>query len=332
MARVFIHIGSPKTGTSAIQNFLHRNRAELRRGGTLYPADPYYKAAQHTLGAVSHPGRTKRLAESREVAFDRAVATIFEEIEEAKPDRIILSTEYLWGKLPDARLAELIDAFGDFRVTVVVYLRRQDDLAQSLYLQSLKSGNAEAFEPWLRRAEAGDKAGFHYDRVLAQWAAVVAEIAVRAYDLPSVKADLCGDFLDAVGHPDSPRLKRMAGQTNITPGPRAARLLRAINEIWGKEEIGKALRKIVIGGQDRAADDAPASLFRPGERQAFMDRYRPGNAALAKLYRADHAELLASDEAGSRQPLDEVSDRDVLDYVVRSLPALLNMDQTRKGP
>ncbi len=38
--RVFLHVGAPKTGTTALQSILARNRAELRRRGVVYPDAP----------------------------------------------------------------------------------------------------------------------------------------------------------------------------------------------------------------------------------------------------------------------------------------------------
>ena len=37
MTTVYLHIGFPKTGTSAIQNFFRKNSGELRRNKVLYP-------------------------------------------------------------------------------------------------------------------------------------------------------------------------------------------------------------------------------------------------------------------------------------------------------
>ena len=39
--RVLLHVGTPKTGTSYLQDVLFRNRAALARAGILYPADRF---------------------------------------------------------------------------------------------------------------------------------------------------------------------------------------------------------------------------------------------------------------------------------------------------
>ena len=38
--KILLHIGQPKTGTSAIQTFLSANRKALRIAGVLYPSVP----------------------------------------------------------------------------------------------------------------------------------------------------------------------------------------------------------------------------------------------------------------------------------------------------
>ena len=39
--RVLLHVGTPKTGTSYLQDVLFRNRPELAEAGVLYPADRF---------------------------------------------------------------------------------------------------------------------------------------------------------------------------------------------------------------------------------------------------------------------------------------------------
>ncbi|UUZ61014.1 hypothetical protein [Nocardioides sp. B-3] len=41
MKKVLLHVGTPKTGTSYLQDVLFRNRESLRAQGILYPADRF---------------------------------------------------------------------------------------------------------------------------------------------------------------------------------------------------------------------------------------------------------------------------------------------------
>jgi len=53
MRRVLVHVGAPKTGTTLVQDLLHRNRDRLRDHGVLYPGqrfDAHFLAALDLLG------------------------------------------------------------------------------------------------------------------------------------------------------------------------------------------------------------------------------------------------------------------------------------------
>lgn len=53
MKKVFLHVGAPKTGTTLVQDMLHRNRDRLRSVGVLYPGDRFdahFLAALDLLG------------------------------------------------------------------------------------------------------------------------------------------------------------------------------------------------------------------------------------------------------------------------------------------
>ena len=50
--RVLVHVGTPKTGTSHLQDVLFRNRDELSHHGILYPAERF-DAELHLLHVLS---------------------------------------------------------------------------------------------------------------------------------------------------------------------------------------------------------------------------------------------------------------------------------------
>jgi hypothetical protein len=70
--RVLLHVGTPKTGTSYLQDVLHRNRRQLAAAGILYPADRFDDHFLASLDLMRLPwggleteavGRWDRLAE-----------------------------------------------------------------------------------------------------------------------------------------------------------------------------------------------------------------------------------------------------------------------------
>lgn len=72
MKKVFVHIGAPKTGTSLVQDMLHRNRDRLRSEGVLYPGDRF---DAHFLAALDLLGKKWGGLEKEAVgAWDAMVA------------------------------------------------------------------------------------------------------------------------------------------------------------------------------------------------------------------------------------------------------------------
>ena len=96
-----------------------------------------------------------------------------------------------------ATLREFLTAFFD-DIQISVYLRRQDQVALSLYSTRLKSGETET--RILPRTHAGDPY-FNYDRSLALWEDAFgrANIHVRLFDRKGlIGGSIVSDFI-AVG-------------------------------------------------------------------------------------------------------------------------------------
>jgi hypothetical protein len=283
---LFVHIGAPKTGTTALQNFLHDNRKLLIGQGVLYPDGGYYPRAHHLLGAAVFPKRASRLGGlTRDEALKTSIEAIRAEIDQFNPRTVILSTEYLWGNLSPANITRLLTPFRDCRIHIVVYIRRQDLLAQSLYVQSVKRGDARSFSQWLTQAREGTKAGFHFDQVLAGWrnCGINTEIIVRVYEKGQLASDIREDFMNTVAA--EVEIEFSNDQiANTSPDITTIELLRTINAGVEDKELANVLRRRVIAKSPPRALFEPLSYFGPGEASAFVEEFAEGNAALARQY------------------------------------------------
>ena len=97
---VYLHIGMPKTGTTAIQRFLFENHALLLgKQGCLYP--------DHSLGWYQHVPLVKAIVMPifPKAIFNKAIADIEEkqwleglarQYRQIQCSKIIVSTEFLW--------------------------------------------------------------------------------------------------------------------------------------------------------------------------------------------------------------------------------------------
>ncbi len=204
---VVLHLGTGKTGTTSIQHYMRRNRQLLSERGVLYPRTP--GSGRHTKFGLSFrsveefdtmPAWHQMRAQSPERFRRRFHRKLLDEIRAAAAPRVLFSDEALYG-LPDPalrRLREFTDGLGG-TTRLVVYLRRQDDHAISLYQQQVKVGETRRLVSWLR-----NNRDFTYDygRRLEQLERGLepTSFVVRRFERGAFRSGrLEADFLDAAG-------------------------------------------------------------------------------------------------------------------------------------
>ena len=197
-------IGTEKTGTTTLQHFLAANREVLAARGFLYPS--FCGSPNHTgLAAYAlDPARRDPLRApfgahgEADVAPMRARLQAAAEAELKGGATAIFCSEHCHSRLTTLAEVETLRDFlrGFFdEIRIGVYLRRQDQVALSLYSTRLKSGEAE--RQILPRAD-GDDPFFNYDRSLALWEEAFGREAmhVRLFDRRTLtNGSVVDDFL-----------------------------------------------------------------------------------------------------------------------------------------
>lgn len=152
--RTVLHIGMAKTGSTALQDCLSRSREYLLTRGVLYPKNPdglkfnnHRLLVQPLLEYRKLPPSMRRNAgpEELEARHESFVATARKQVEETKPECLLLSSEHLFNGFSGDR-AELVlkdlEAMGaDRDVEVVVYIRRPSEHFLSLCQQGLRTSH-----------------------------------------------------------------------------------------------------------------------------------------------------------------------------------------------
>ena len=197
MRRAFIHIGLPKTGTSAIQKALNEYRAHLAQYGLIHPDTP---AINHVaLIARFHPaGIGHRFLVNRGVTEARARALseeLWEQVVTAGEDIVLSCEQFIYGKdLPD----NLFNGFSEagFEPVFVCYVRHPVDLAVSAAQQLVKLGRRDladvARQPRWPNAKA----------IIGRYLKTGARVIVRSFD-DAKKVGAAQDFLAAIGYRDA---------------------------------------------------------------------------------------------------------------------------------
>jgi len=143
-----LHIGTEKTGSTTIQEFLRDNRGLLRRHGILYPGSTE-EGNHHRLSLAAYDPthiddyatslglRTARELVKGQKQIIREIAAELEATETAARGTVIFSSEFFHSRLRTEReverLRQILEELGVDEVLVIIYLREQSDLVASLY-------------------------------------------------------------------------------------------------------------------------------------------------------------------------------------------------------
>jgi len=144
----YLHIGFEKTGTTSIQQFLHRNRGELAKKGFYHPVsldtpnNTFLYVAAADEDRINDAHKIVRRGLSAE-AFRAKVALDLSAELKGRGGTLVLSNEHMHSEVrsPAAvtRLKDLLRPHCK-EIKILAYVRRQDRVAVSQYSTALKVG------------------------------------------------------------------------------------------------------------------------------------------------------------------------------------------------
>jgi hypothetical protein len=293
LSEIVLHIGTHKTGTTALQETLAASGPQLAARGIIYPRLHPRETGHHRLVTpwidLAHRGYVGPSA-----------AELWRRLTERHAggrDTLVLSSEGFSRARPQAvdfaELAGLVTGFG--RRTVVCYLRNQADYIQSVYLQVLKRGQFVDFDRFVAACLAERHAGgvfLDYGALHARVRAGFAPEEIRFLSYEEASRHPGGivlHFLEALGHDAvSPALQ----QSNVSPSPVALwAAMRAARRRQGKSgPAGVA-----------AAAQALTALTGPGVRATLYTRAQL--AQLRDAFEPLNRRAEAAVAAGNGRPL-----------------------------
>jgi len=280
---LFIHAGSHKTGTTAIQQTLGAARGELRRQGICWPrlgSNPvHHKLVQslHDQGLLArlNAGWMARRVRRQSQGCRATVLS---------SERLYRIGYELIGNEPrdsDARRRRRSEVLGrlralfveDFDIRVILYLRRVDLFAESMFKELLFRKDYRGRYPFARFLEEQD-ALFRYDARIREFEDCLGPVSVHAYD--ALKGTgVVPHFFSLIGATppgtaaSDARVRRsasnagawfllqLAQQRDLSPSDRRRVLEFCLSDAWPEPP------------------DAPRSLWPSAtEHSAFLDTYR----------------------------------------------------------
>lgn len=169
--KIVLHIGLPKTGSTALQQAIYERREDLLRQGVLYPAN---------IHRADDPKHNFLLELARkDQGYDLALEPGYK-----KAQRIVLSNEalsndlYLHGMERNLKFAEKLKIHGELEVCMV--LRRKSDWLRSYYKQAV-----------INQPVKGKP---HYQNTLTIQAFQEIEAVRQLLDYESLIQDVCAGF------------------------------------------------------------------------------------------------------------------------------------------
>ncbi len=327
MSTVYLHMGMPKTGTTALQQFFYKNHEVLESKGFAYPIMPFHYEA---IASVRNAHFMVKFRKHRKFpewfkGFDEVAKAAGEY------ENIILSDEQLWStQRKKGFWKRLKKGFEEIGVSfkVIVYLRRQDEQAESHWNQKVKEPKSRetlSFEEYL---EAGKHRymPFHYDEALDRIADRIGKenLFVRAYEKRQFKGgSIFADFLDILGLELTEEYELPEYTANVRLPNNAVEIKRHLNTLYpeGVPDFFYAAMSEAYGMHlQTSIPSEKTSMFTPQLRKDFMSQYEEGNAYVARefLGRSD-GQLFYDDYDLLRQW--DPDDREMLLEVIRVLGA-----------
>ncbi|SFD01505.1 hypothetical protein SAMN04487968_1219 [Nocardioides terrae] len=229
--RVLLHIGTPKTATTYLQDILFRNRDVLAKHGVHYPVASF---DDHFRAALDLTRREWGGFEDEVVGDWDALAAQARSLD----GTVIISNEILAGATAE-QAARARASFGDAEVHLVLTLR---DLARQIpaeWQETVKHYNTESYADFLRviKARDGRSADLfwrvqHVPDILERWAADLPPERVHLVTAPPAGAapDVMLRRLEEATGIDSIPLAYESNRTNTGLGVAETALIRLVNE------------------------------------------------------------------------------------------------------
>lgn len=291
--KLIIHFGIHRTGTTALQNILKKNRTKLLENGILYPDLGY--ECNHSRIAW---GLVKNKVGTHSIEPSWLVEKIKSE-EKKSTNTIILSHEDFC-LVEDTDWIKLLKSTYD--VTVVLYLRRQDLWLESWYNQHIKwpwSKKFSSCKPEFFLENYKDFFWIDYDTLLKKISSVVDKenIHVNTLDDSGVK-DTTKDFLDYIG------VSNLNEKTNSNASLSTAKIdiLRRI-DLMSLRGKNMAKNKIInkLNKLDIEEDNGSKIVFNDEQVNFILETFKDSNANVAKEY-FGREELFSGEVLLNRKP------------------------------
>ncbi len=303
---LYLHIGTPKTGTTSLQHFCYDNSDILTKKGYHYPEFnfkyPNKGLARNGLflEATCFDACGIRQKEQETQNFYSGMAELRKLFD--IHNNIILSDEGIWTAcfnrkrgMPLMRKLQAEAQDAGYTVKIIVYLRRQDDFLLSWYNQLIKHSitvkNTLSWEEYFSNYDTYLKLDYYSCLKKLEKLFGRENIIVRRFDKKYLKGrSIIPDFLNIFGIEldDSFHIEEDNSNFNKRMSENACEIKRIIN---GTTEMSiKEIRRfewILREFSPVSEKSYPCSMMSDEEARSFMQLYELSNHKIVKRYIKD---------------------------------------------
>jgi hypothetical protein len=268
-----------KTGTSAIQYFMHKNRKKfLNDSGICYPNTGLWHDFSHHLFAFSTIGWFGHT--------EKELFKLFSKMKKELGDveKTILSSECLFKSPLKENFKILLRLINDQfeQVKVIVYVRRQDKWVESRHRHSIFSGNELPLEKLVRPHFCS------YKQFIDHWATVFnpKNIIVKAYEKAQfTDGTIFSDFLSILNLKITDNYEFPPNDVNVSLHNDELDFKQLCNRIGFLSDGADDLNKLLCEHTARTTQIEKAKyLLSPQDRFNLINRYEEVNNSIAKEY------------------------------------------------
>ena len=309
-----LHIGTEKTGSTSLQTYLSEHRSALYERGILFPQSCGLSCHSRLVAYVKNQPDERLL---RMIAVGNDSTTVarwksrFQRRHHKEVVRFharcagdsttVYSSEHFQSLVRDTsdikRVHRLLHNYYD-KVTLVVYLKRQDRMAFSAHNTAVQSGFEKRF------SFDGIGPGYYYDhlRLVSNWASVFGSDNVRVRVCEKSRLYQCSvvsDLLHLAGLSEQLRALPPAPAANERLSPEALELMLKFNQIYrththvGGVPLALLRQRLVNYLRSVPSDDGDGAV--PACADSLVDSSAPKGPSVGAA-RAFYAQFEASND------------------------------------
>jgi hypothetical protein len=292
-----LHIGTPRTGSTAIQIFCDTNRESLLQNNVLFPKTGFRaKLAGRGWRTPGHDDLIPALRNN----YSTILEDLRSEIAKYPNARILLVSSENFSLHPD--MPKLVmKKFNYFdKILIIIYLRRQDLYLESLYGEFISGGwyktSVKTKDFFLNYKAPYGNIERNYYRLITNWSETFGKenIIVRPFEKEQwFEGDLIKDFFNSAKLPWSDSFELHFRKTrNISLSTQVYKVLRELNSLPLDKDL---YREAIDEVYDKLGsfECKKKKLFSsPKLRNKILYKYKISNARVAKEYLGDKDGIL----------------------------------------